>query len=74
MATQIVLRKVPGWGEEFKQLKSMLGEAAPETGTSLAFSFERGAYLCTVEYQGKIQIPTDKALDWLGLSAGEVHK
>lgn len=74
MATQIVLRKVPGWGEEFKQLKSMLGEAAPETDSGLAFSFKKGEYLCTVEYQGKIQVPAAKALDWLGLTAEEAIK
>ena len=74
MATQIVMSEVPAWGDKRKQLVDMLGPAAPETDSGLAFSFKEGDYLCTVEYQGKIQIPTAKALDWLGLKPGEVHK
>lgn len=54
MATQIVMSKVPAWGEKRKQLVDMLGSAAPETDSGLAFSFKKGEYLCTVEYQGKI--------------------
>lgn len=74
MATQIVMSKVPGWGPKRGQLVSMLGKASPDTDTGLTFSFHNNDYLCTVEYSGKIMIPTDKALDWLGLKAGEVHK
>lgn len=74
MATQIVMGKVPEYGSRRKQLVDMLGEAAPETDSGLAFSFKKGEYLCTVEYQGKIQVPAAKALEWLGLKAEEVHK
>ena len=73
MATQIVMSKVPAWSDKRTQLVDMLGPAAPETDSGLAFSFKKGDYLCTVEYQGKIQVPAAKALDWLGLKAGEVH-
>lgn len=74
MATQIVMSKVPEYGSRRQELVDMLGSAAPETDSGLAFSFKKGEYLCTVEYQGKIQVPAAKALDWLGLKAGEVHK
>lgn len=74
MATQIVMSKVPEYGSRRQELVDMLGSAAPETDSGLAFSFKRGEYLCTVEYQGKIQVPTAKALDWLGLKPEEVHK
>ena len=74
MATQIVMSKVPGYGSRRQELVDMLGSAAPETDSGLAFSFKRGEYLCTVEYQGKIQVPAAKALDWLGLKPEEVHK
>lgn len=74
MATQIVMSKAPEYGARRKQLVDMLGSAAPETDSPLAFSFKKGEYLCTVEYQGKIQVPAAKALDWLGLTPGEVHR
>lgn len=74
MATQIVMSKVPGWGDKRQQLVDMLGKAAPETDSGLAFSFHDNDYWCTVEYQGKIQIPAAEALDWMGLKTGEVHK
>lgn len=74
MATQIVMSKVPEYGERRQELVDMLGQAAPETDSGLAFSFRKGEYLCTVEYSGKIQVPAAKALDWLGLNPGEVHK
>lgn len=74
MATQIVMSKVPEYGSRRQELVDMLGSAAPETDSGLAFSFKKGEYLCTVEYQGKIQVPAAKALDWLGLKPDEVHK
>lgn len=74
MATQIVMSKIPEYGSRRQELVDMLGSAAPETDSGLAFSFKKGEYLCTVEYQGKIQVPAAKALDWLGLKPEEVHK
>lgn len=69
MATKIIMCEAPNRGQKRTEMIGMLGPASPKANSYLKISFkDDDNALCTVEYEGRITVPTQEALEWLGMT------